>query len=121
MTYHFYVGQQVQCIDASFKNVSNPQGIKEGTTYTLRWVGPYKSYVDGEYIGVRLVGVERGVCPTYGDDDPPFAARRFRPLVSDPLAFTRAILADPENYRGTGPEEPGRGAPAKEREKEEVE
>jgi hypothetical protein len=116
MTYHFHTGQQVVCIDAEFKYVSNPQGIKEGEVYTLRWVGPYKSYVDGEYIGVRLVGVERGACPSYGYDDPPFFARRFRPLVSDHLGFARAILTDPDGYRGTGPEEPK--VPVKEREKE---
>ena len=118
MTYHFHAGQQVQCIDDKFKNVANPQGIKEGEIYTIRRVGPYRTYVDGDYIGVWLQGIERD-CETYGHRDVPYAARRFRPLVSDPLGFARAILADPDGYTGTGPEEPRRDV--KEREKETTE
>ncbi|MBZ9943410.1 CAP-Gly domain protein [Mesorhizobium sp. BR1-1-13] len=101
----FYVGQQVVCIDDKFDRVTIPQGVAEGQVYTLRWVGPFTSYADGEFIGVRLEGVERGVCPTYGTDDPPFHSRRFRPLVKDPLAIFRRIALDPD-YRIDAPEGP---------------
>ena len=87
------VGQQVVCIDAKFKGVTIPQGIDDGKVYTIAWVGEYTTYVDGTYAGVRLVGVDRGVDPTYGYENPPFAARRFRPLVTDPLAVFRGMLA----------------------------
>jgi hypothetical protein len=40
-----------------------------------------RTYLGGDYIGVRLVGINRGVCPQFGEEDPPFAARRFRPVV----------------------------------------
>lgn len=102
----FHVGQQVVCIDAKFDRVTIAQGITEGQTYTIRWIGEFATYVDGTYIGLRLDGVERGVDPTYGYDDPPFAARRFRPLVSDPLAWAKQIAAAPKDYKVTGPEGP---------------
>ena len=103
---HFYPGQAVICIDAKTPpHVTIPLPIEEGKTYVLRWVGPYNSYVDGEFIGVRLEGVERGVCPTYGHDDPPFHSRRFRPLVKDPLAIFRRIATDPD-FKIDAPEGP---------------
>jgi hypothetical protein len=114
----FYVGQEVVCIDAKFSRVTIPQGITEGQIYKIRWIGEFTTYVDGTYIGVRLDGVERGVDPTYGYEDPPFAARRFRPLVSDPLIVFRQIANDPDFEVG-GPEGPSRER-VKEREKEEV-
>lgn len=120
---HFHVGQQVVCIDDEFKRVTIPQGITKGQIYTLRWVGEYTMYADGTYIGVRLEGVDRGVDPTYGYEDPPFAARRFRPLVKDPLAVLRRIATDPD-YKIDAPEGPVRapddGGVVKEREREEV-
>ncbi|GHC61755.1 CAP-Gly domain protein [Limoniibacter endophyticus] len=116
---NFHVGQQVVCIDAAFKSVTIPQGLTEGQIYTLRWVGEFTTYVDGTFIGVRLEGVERGVDPTYGYEDPPFAARRFRPLVSDPISIFRQIAFDP-NFKVSGPEDPGRKK-EKVREKECVE
>jgi hypothetical protein len=121
---HFYTGQQVVCVDDKFERVTIPQGITEGHTYTLRWVGTYQSYVDGEFIGVRLEGAERGQCPTYGHNDPPFDARRFRPLVSDPLAVFRRIAVDPDFKVDApeGPLHPDGPLPddVKEKEKEEV-
>lgn len=87
------IGQQVVCIDAKFPRTTIPQGITEGAVYTISWIGEYTTYVDGQYLGVRLDGVDRGVDPTYGYENPPFAARRFRPLVTDPLAVFRGMLA----------------------------
>jgi hypothetical protein len=73
-------GDDIVCIDDSTLQ-EQYLGIKEGQTYKARWVGPVRTYLGGDYIGVRLVGINRGVCPHFGDEDPPFAARRFRPLV----------------------------------------
>ncbi|WP_181181024.1 hypothetical protein [Mesorhizobium sp. B2-2-4] len=110
----FYPGQEVVCVDATQPpRTTIPLGITEGQTYVLRWVGPYTSYVDGEFIGVRLEGIERGQCPTYGHDDPPFNARRFRPLVSDPLAIFRRIAVDPK-FKVDAPEGPVRDRPTRE-------
>ncbi|WP_245429545.1 hypothetical protein [Mesorhizobium sp. DCY119] len=121
----FYVGQEVVCIDAKYapiQNVSIPCELVEGQIYTIRWIGEFNNYIDPPFIGVRLVGLDRGVDPTYGYDDPPFAARRFRPLVKDPIAVFRQIAADPD-FKVTGPEGPVRDVPddgqgVKEREKE---
>jgi hypothetical protein len=73
-------GDEVVCID----DTTLPEqylGIRAGETYTATWVGMCRTYLGGDYAGIRLAGVNRGVCPQFGDDDPPFAARRFRPVV----------------------------------------
>lgn len=106
----FHVGQRVVCIDDKFKNVSIDQGIREGQIYTLRWVGMYSHYVDGDFLGVRLMEVDRGNDDGpegYGAADMPFAARRFRPLVSDPLIVFRQIATDPD-FKIDAPEGPRR-------------
>lgn len=100
-----YVGCEVVCIDDKFKGVTIPQGITEGQTYTIRWIGVFNNYVDGEFLGVKLEGIDRGVDPTYGYDDPPFNARRFRPVVKDPLALFKRIATDPE-FKIDAPEGP---------------
>lgn len=96
---NFFVCQQVVCVDAHYapiQNVSIPCELVEGQIYTIRWIGEFNNYVDPPFIGVRLVGLDRGIDPTYGYDDPPFAARRFRPLVSNPLEFLRQLAKDPD-------------------------
>lgn len=87
----FKVGDQVVCIDAKvgFEQFIE---IKESEVYTISWVGPFEHYTQGSFIGVRLKGVARGVCPQFGYDNPPFAARRFRPLVRDKLSALRVLL-----------------------------
>lgn len=116
MTYDFYPGQKVVCIDADQPpNVTISLGLVKGQIYTLRWVGTFNNYVDGEFLGVRLVGINRGKDPTYGYEDPPYAARRFRPLVKDPIAVFRRIETDPD-YKIDAPEGPRRKAPVKEEE-----
>lgn len=73
-------GDQVVCIDDS----TLPEqylGIRAGETYKCRWIGPCRTYLGGDYLGIRLEGISRGVCPEFGEEDPPFAARRFRPVV----------------------------------------
>jgi hypothetical protein len=111
---NLFVGQEVVCVDAKAPpRTTIPLGLEEGAIYVIRWIGPYNSYVDGEFIGVRLEGVERGVCPTYGHDDPPFNAKRFRPLVSDPLAIFRRIATDPD-FKIDAPDGPVRDRPTRE-------
>ncbi|PZP60529.1 MAG: hypothetical protein DI604_31160 [Delftia acidovorans] len=56
-------------------------GIRAGETYVCRWIGQCCTYLGGDYLGIRLEGVHRGVCPQFGEEDPPFAASRFRPVV----------------------------------------
>ncbi|KAB2788569.1 hypothetical protein F9K97_05680 [Brucella anthropi] len=87
----FHVDQQVVCIDAKvgFEQFIE---IKEGEIYEIAWIGPFEHYTQGSYIGVRLKGVDQGICPQFGYDNPPFAARRFRPLVRDKLSSIRGLL-----------------------------
>lgn len=121
----FYVGQDVVCIKADYdtqqRTTIKPE-LVEGKIYRIRWIGPYNHYLDGEYVGVRLEGIDRGICPIWGYDDVPFRAERFRPLVKDPLALFRRIATDPD-YKIDAPEGPLHpDGPLKEpeREKEEV-
>lgn len=103
---HFFVGQPVVCIDDKFEYVSIDQLLREGQTYTVRWLGMYRSYVDGDFLGIKVEEIQRGKCEVYGHDDPPFAARRFRPLVSDKLAQFRNMIADPDGYKPPAEEGP---------------
>lgn len=116
----FYPGQDVVCIDAALPpRVTIPLGLVEGQVYTIRWVGMFDNYVDGPMLGVKLVGINRGVDPEYGFDDPPYRASRFRPLVKDKLAVFRRIAADPD-YKIDAPEGPRRKRKLPVRVKEEV-
>lgn len=85
------VGDTVVCIDdtgtAPNFNEINPNypafEIREGQEYTVRWIGRHcDPFYEGEYLGVRLVGVVRPVDPVSGVEDKPFKAARFRPVVS---------------------------------------
>lgn len=94
--YHeFYVGQQVACVDDTrpFDQIFE---LKKGEVYTIRHVGVYNSYLAGEYLGVWLAGITRGPCPFTNDEDPPYRASRFRPLVKDRLASLRQAAVDPQ-------------------------
>lgn len=105
---HFYAGQEVVCIDnGQPKDTTLPSELAVGQVYKIRWVGPYHHYLDGEYVGVRLHGVDRGTCQIWGYEDPPFRAERFRPLVKDPLAWARRIASDPD-FKIDAPEGPVR-------------
>lgn len=71
---------EVVCID----DTTLPEqylGIRAGEVYRATWVGMCRTYLGGDYAGIRLAGVNRGICPQFGEEDPPFAARRFRPVV----------------------------------------
>ena len=92
----FNVGQKVVCIDDRFKNVSIDQGIRKGQIYTVRWVGHYRHYVDGDFYGIKLMELYRGNDDGpegYGAVDMPFRATRFRPLVSDRIKSMLGIKA----------------------------
>ncbi len=105
-----YVGCEVICIDdkvplagGSFVKDAN---ITEGQTYRIRWLGMAHLYTIGDYLGVKLDGVDSKFGEVWGVPDAPYAAKRFRPLVKDPLAQFRQIAADPHGYKVTGPEQP---------------
>lgn len=125
----FYVGQEVVCIDDQVPieggGTVKDAAITEGQVYRLRWVGMASHYVFGDYLGVKLEGVDSKFGEAWGQPDAPFAARRFRPLVKDPLAVFRSIAVDPKR-KIDAPEGPVRGVPdddggtVKEKELEEV-
>jgi hypothetical protein len=106
----FYVGQEVVCIDDKVPleggAIVKDAAITEGQVYRIRWVGMASHYVFGDYLGVKLEGVDSKFGEAWGVKDAPFAARRFRPLVNDPIAIFRQIAADPHGYKVTGPEGP---------------
>lgn len=119
MTYiqQFYVGQDVVCISAKQPaNTTLSSGLTEGSIYKIRWIGPFVHYLDGEYIGLRLEGINRGICQIWGYVDQPFRATRFRPLVTDRLGSLRALLV-PGQPLAPSIDEPRRKAPVKEEEK----
>ena len=119
-TWQFHVGQDIVCIKAAYdpqqKTTITPE-LVEGRIYKIRWVGIYNHYLDGEYLGVRVEGIYRGICPHWGYDDQPFRADRFRPLVADRLGSLRALLV-PNQPIAPAPEEPKRVV--KKREEENV-
>jgi hypothetical protein len=121
--YNFHVGQKVVCINDTFKHVSIDQGIRKGQIYTIRWVGPYKHYIDGEFIGVKLAEIHRGPDDGpegYGADDMPYRATRFRPLLKDRLSALKNLLAPTPKgekpYLPEAPEEPKRNTPVRKKE-----
>lgn len=103
-----YVGCDVVCIDAKFAP-SQKTTIKcelvEGQTYRIRWLGIFDHYLDGKYLGVKVEGIVRGQDPEWGYHDMPFYARRFRPLVKDPIALFKRIGTDPD-FKVNAPEGP---------------
>lgn len=85
------VGDTIVCIDgrgtAPNFNTVNPDypafEIREGEKYVVRWIGHHLDpFYEGMYLGVRLEGILRPVDPVSGTADKPFAARRFKPVVS---------------------------------------
>lgn len=91
--YHnLYPGQDVVCINAD-PPPGQHLGLTKDAIYKIRWVGMHRTYLAGEFLGVRLVDVDRPVCPFSGEEDVPFRADRFRPLVHDPLSTLRCVAA----------------------------
>ncbi|RWO20634.1 CAP-Gly domain protein [Mesorhizobium sp.] len=124
----FHVGQDVVCVKADYdpaqRTTITPE-LAAGQIYKIRWLGIYSHYLDGEYLGIRVEGIDRGTCKFWGDVDQPFRASRFRPVVPDKLASLKNIVADPDGYKPEAPEGPVRSPDdgsqrVKEREKEEV-
>jgi len=123
-----YPGVQVVCIDDKVPlmggQIVKDKYITEGEVYTLMWVGMVNNYVFGEYLGVTLKGVESRFGAENAQPHTPYNAKRFRPVVSDPLAVFKRIAVDPD-FKVGAPEGPVRGLPdggddVKKREKEEV-
>lgn len=78
-------GDKVVCIDDRFPGISTDQQIRHGEVYTVRWVGTFRHYVDGTFVGVRLQEIDRGADNDrdgFGYDDMPYRASRFCPVVS---------------------------------------
>lgn len=121
-----YPGVEVICIDDQVPLMGGgtvkDANITEGQTYRLRWVGMATHYVFGDYLGVKLEGIDSGFGEAWGQPDAPYAAKRFRPLVKDRLAVFRKIAASPHD-KIDGEEGPRRNKklPVRVREKEEVE
>jgi len=86
-------GDKVACVNAAGTAplMGIPPELVEGETYTIAWIGECVSYLDGTYQGVRLAEVKRGVCPWSGEQDIPFRASRFRPLVTPKTKTTTKI------------------------------
>lgn len=97
MSYEFYVGQKVVCVDDAPSGVLGTWDgqLKLRCIYSVRWVGMYDHIFEGKSPCVRLVGIVRNN-PSDGADTP-FHARRFRPLIerSDAIEIFRAIARDP--------------------------
>lgn len=75
-------GDKIVCVDDEFPYGVGPQGLRKGETYTVAWRGNWNHPIDGSYVGVRLVELQRGADPAAYCDDLPFKASRFRPVVS---------------------------------------
>lgn len=116
-----YVGCDVVCIDDKVplvgKGTVKDAYITEGAAYRVRWVGWSHLYQIGDYLGVKLEGIDSKFGEVWGEPDAPYNARRFRPLVNDPLAWARKIAADPHNPPPGAPDD---GGTVKEKELEEV-
>lgn len=97
MSWDFHVGMLVQCVDDKVPlaggGVVKDANIMEGQIYKVRWVGMAHLYPVGDYFGVKIDGVDSKFGEPWGVPDAPYAARRFRPLVTDPLAVFRGMLA----------------------------
>lgn len=113
-----FVGQEVVCIDDKVPleggKIVKDANITEGQVYRIRWLGMAHLYAVGDYLGVKLEGIDSRFGEANGVPDAPYNASRFRPLVKDPLAQFRQIAADPNGYKVTGPEGPTRGKPVRE-------
>ena len=107
-----HIGQQVVCIDDKVPlaggGTVKDANITEGQIYTVRWVGMAHLYVVGDYLGVKLEGIDSKFGEAWGVPDAPYAARRFRPLVKDPIALFRRIASDPNGPLPGAPEGPKR-------------
>jgi hypothetical protein len=117
-THKFFVGQEVVCVRAEHdpkQNTTLASGLVEGKVYRIRWLGVYRHYLDGDYLGIKVEGIIRPTCPVWGYVDPPFYADRFRPVKHDPIAGFRNLVApqDGDRYMPAAPEGPRRKLPTK--------
>lgn len=108
----FYVGQDIVVIDDQVPLIGGVT-IKDAVltvddVHRIRWLGMASHYVFGEYLGVKLEGVDSRFGEPWGIKDAPFDAKRFRPVVVDPLASLKNQAVDPNGYVPDAPEEPKR-------------
>ncbi len=87
----FEVGQRVVCVDAMHTNITHTPELVDGEIYTVAWVGPYTEPPShGGSQGIAVKVMECRVQP----GDPPFWARRFRP-VTDITLFESMLIHAP--------------------------
>lgn len=88
-------GDKIVCVDAKRAPTTTLEtGLKEGEIYTIRTIGMHRHYIDGDYLGVRLAEIDRGLDPSdLRDDDMPFRASRFRPVV-EPKAPAKKVMEE---------------------------
>lgn len=84
------IGDKIVCIDAAkAKTTTLDTGLSEGAIYTIRWIGTFSHYIDGDFLGIKVAEIDRGKDDHpeggYGYDDMPFRASRFRPVVAPRL------------------------------------
>lgn len=100
---NFRVGQKVVCVDDRRRRLGyRMDGLISGDVYVIRWAGDVGHPIFGNYLGVRIAGIDRGsdrYC-----DDLPYAADRFRPLAypkqseeTDVAMFKRHLANQPVN------------------------
>ena len=99
----FEPGQLVECVDSSPLADGGGQfkfafldGLTAGRIYTIRQTGFYTGPFDGEVAYcVWLEEIDRRIWMVERDwpDEPPYLARRFRPLQDSRIAVFRQILA----------------------------
>lgn len=105
-----YTGCEVVCVDDKVPleggAVVKDAMITEGNVYRIRWIGVVNHYVFGEYLGVRLEGVDSKFGDAWGVKDCPYHNRRFKPLIKDKLASLKQIAADPDGWKPDAKEGP---------------
>jgi hypothetical protein len=90
----FRVGQKVVCVDDAGTDETGRIELVRGTIYTVRWQGfHWSDYYPEPLYCVRLEEVWRKD-EWVGDDneDCPFRASRFRPLIETDISIFTAML-----------------------------
>ena len=87
----FHVGQEVICIDnkihfewytgmmGQIYTGIDLDGLQEGEKYTIIWIGLWQGPFLEPHVCVRLQEIRRQVWT--GNEEAPYSARRFRPLI----------------------------------------
>lgn len=82
----FDINEKVVCVDAKNTTIWDTKELSEGAIYTIRWIGMFNHWTDGEHLCVRLFETDRD------GDDIPFNVRRFRPVRKTDISVFEAML-----------------------------